>query len=209
MRVRCRNTPHKSRTIFYNSPIWKIYTKLCNNNSPTCLPPSNCYFGNHPRQWLLPHHCDWKRESFVTISDTFRFQHPSCSPLLRNWTLPSSVPSNGMSYSYCLIIKRGRKGTLERKQPTQFSASWKPPLAPFPKSSNGGLTIWLSFGFVLPSPICHIAVSKGASATVSYSHSIMCRNRLSVSYPSFKALQGTFKGGISTVKVHKVTYNFS
>ena len=167
MRVRCRNTPHKSRTIFYNSPIWKIYTKLCNNNSPTCLPPSNCYFGNHPRQWLLPHHCDWKRESFVTISDTFRFQHPSCSPLLRNWTLPSSVPSNGMSYSYCLIIKRGRKGTLERKQPTQFSTSWKPPLAPFPKSSNGGLTIWLSYGFVLSSPFCHIAVSKGASATIS------------------------------------------
>ena len=56
-----------------------------------------------------------------------------------------------------------------RGQPTQIrilSIMRKPPLAPFPKSSNGGLTIWLSYWFVLPSPFCHIAVDKGASATI-------------------------------------------
>ena len=57
-----------------------------------------------------------------------------------------------------------------RGRPTQIhrlSKTRKPPLAPFSQSSNGGLTIWLSCGFVLSSPFCHIAVGKGASATIS------------------------------------------
>ena len=57
-----------------------------------------------------------------------------------------------------------------RGRPTQIhrlSKTRKPPLAPFAQSSNGGLTIWLSYEFMPPSPICHVAVSKGASATIS------------------------------------------
>ena len=59
-------------------------------------------------------------------------------------------------------VFRGRLTQIHRLSKTR-----KPPLAPFAQSSNGGLTIWLSYGFVLSSPFCHIAVSKGASATIS------------------------------------------
>ena len=67
------------------------------------------------------------------------------------------------------IIQEDRKGHFEGTaytKPQITNQKSKPPFAPFPESSNGGLTICFSYCFVLSSPFCHVTVSKGATATI-------------------------------------------